>query len=415
VIGVAVLGSTGSIGESTLDVLARHPDRYRVSALAARQNAAKLAEQIAQWRPDLAVLADPAGLPELNNRLSRAGVSGTRILTGEDGLAEVAADPGSQYVMAAIVGAAGLRSTFAAVNAGKRLLLANKESLVMAGPLLISAARASGATLLPVDSEHSAIFQCLPANTRAGEAPQGVRRVLLTASGGPFLDWPLEKLATCTPEQACAHPNWVMGRKISVDSATLMNKGLELIEAVLLFGLDPAQVEVVVHRQSIVHSLVEYVDGSVLAQLGSPDMRTPIAYALAWPERLSSGVEFLDLIRAARLEFCAPDVERFRCLALAQAAARAGGLHPAILNAANEVAVQAFLDRQLNFPGIAGVCEAVLAKMTGSSQFQSNLDKRNPDNSLCGLDDVLVADAEARRLARTFLPVVNARERGAHA
>ena len=410
VIGVAVLGSTGSIGENTLDVLARHPDRFRVSALAARQNVAKLAQQIVQWRPDFAVLSDPAGLPELNERLARAGVSGTRILTGEEGLIEVAAHPGSQYVMAAIVGAAGLRSTFAAVNAGKRLLLANKESLVMAGPLLIGAAQASGATLLPVDSEHSAIFQCLPANTRAGETPKGVRRVLLTASGGPFLDWPMEKLATCTPEQACAHPNWVMGRKISVDSATLMNKGLELIEAVLLFGLDPAQVEVVVHRQSIVHSLVEYVDGSVLAQLGSPDMRTPIAYALAWPERLSSGVEFLDLIRAARLEFCAPDVERFRCLALAQAAARAGGLHPAILNAANEVAVQAFLDRQLNFPGIAGVCEAVLSKMTGSSHLSGN-----PENSLRGLDDVLAADAESRRLARTFIPVVHARERGAHA
>jgi 1-deoxy-D-xylulose-5-phosphate reductoisomerase len=283
----------------------------------------------------------------------------------------------------------------------------------MAGPLLIGAAKASGATLLPVDSEHSAIFQCLPqaglqclpANTRAGEAPKGVRRVLLTASGGPFLDWPIEKLATCTPEQACAHPNWVMGRKISVDSATLMNKGLELIEAVLLFGLDPAQVEVVVHRQSIVHSLVEYIDGSVLAQLGSPDMRTPIAYALAWPERLSSGVEFLDLIRTARLEFCAPDVERFRCLALAQAAARAGGLHPAILNAANEVAVQAFLDRELNFPGIAGVCEAVLAQMAGGPA----------GGPIRGLEDVLGADAEARRLAQAFVPTVHACERGAHA
>jgi 1-deoxy-D-xylulose-5-phosphate reductoisomerase len=275
----------------------------------------------------------------------------------------------------------------------------------MAGPLLISAAKAGGATLLPVDSEHSAIFQCLPANTRAGEAAKGVRRVLLTASGGPFLDWTSERLAACTPEQACAHPNWVMGRKISVDSATLMNKGLELIEAVLLFGLDPSQVEVVVHRQSIVHSLVEYVDGSVLAQLGSPDMRTPIAYALAWPERLASGVEFLDLIRTARLEFCAPDVERFRCLALAQAAARAGGLHPAILNAANEVAVRAFLDRQLNFPGIAGVCEAVLARMTGG----------RAGGPIQGLEDVLGADAEARRLARALIPTVNACERGAHA
>jgi 1-deoxy-D-xylulose-5-phosphate reductoisomerase len=381
-------------------VLARHPDRYRVVALAANQNAVKLAQQVIRYRPDYAVLADEAAIPELNARLAGAGVT-TRVLAGESGLLEVAALPEAQYVMAAIVGAAGLRSTLAAVRAGKRLLLANKESLVMAGPLLISAARESGATLLPVDSEHSAIFQCLPANTRAGESPAGVRRVLLTASGGPFLEWPLEKLATCTPEQACAHPNWVMGRKISVDSATLMNKGLELIEAALLFGLDPAQIEVLVHRQSIVHSLVEYIDGSVLAQLGSPDMRTPIAYALAWPERVSSGVEFLDLIRAARLEFCAPDVERFRCLALAQAAARAGGLSPAILNAANEVAVQAFLERKLNFLEIAGVSEAVLARMTGGP--------------IRGLDEVLGADAEARRLARERIQTVHARERGAHA
>jgi len=400
VIGVAVLGSTGSIGESTLDVLARHPDRYQVVALAANRNVAKLAQQVIQWRPAYAVLADETLLPELKERIARAGVS-TRVLGGESALLEIATLPEAQYVMAAIVGAAGLRSTFAAVKAGKRLLIANKESLVMAGPLLVSAARASGATLLPVDSEHSAIFQCLPPSTHAGESPKGVRRVLLTASGGPFLDWPMDKLAACTPEQACAHPNWVMGRKISVDSATLMNKGLELIEAALLFGLDPAQIEVVVHRQSIVHSLVEYIDGSVLAQLGSPDMRTPIAYALAWPERLASGVEFLDLIRAARLEFCAPDLDRFRCLALAQAAARAGGTTPAILNAANEVAVQAFLDRQLNFLEIARVSEAVLAKMTGGP--------------IRGLDDVLGADAEARRLARERIPTLEVRERGAHA
>jgi 1-deoxy-D-xylulose-5-phosphate reductoisomerase len=401
VIGVAVLGSTGSIGESTLDVLARHPDRFRVVALAANKSASKLAQQVIQWKPDYAVLADESAVAELKERLARAGVS-TQILVGEAGLIEAAALPEAQYVMAAIVGAAGLRSTFAAVRAGKRVMLANKESLVMAGPLLIREARASRATLLPVDSEHSAIFQCLPPNTRAGEKPPGVRRVLLTASGGPFLDWPLEALATCTPEQACAHPNWVMGRKISVDSATLMNKGLELIEAVLLFGLDPAQVEVVVHRQSIVHSLVEYVDGSVLAQLGSPDMRTPIAYALGWPERLASGVEFLDLIRAARLEFCAPDVERFRCLALAQAAARAGGLQPAILNAANEEAVESFLGRRLNFLGIARVSEAVLARMTGAGPVS-------------GLDDVLGADAEARRLARELIPHGKLSERGAHA
>lgn len=383
-IGVTLLGSTGSIGASTLDVLSQHPERFRVVALAANRNAAKLAQQVAQWKPDYAVLADAGAAAELIERLGKSGHR-TRVLAGPEALAFVAGLPEVDHVVAAIVGSAGLESTLAAARAGKRLLLANKESLVMAGPLLLAAVRAGGATLIPVDSEHSAIFQCLPSGTRAGEAPAGVRRVLLTASGGPFLGWPAEALEHVTPEQACAHPNWVMGRKISVDSATLMNKGLELIEACLLFGLEPSQVDIVVHRQSIVHSLVEFVDGSVLAQLGSPDMRTPIAHALAWPQRLASGVDFLDLIRTARLDFCAPDGERFRCLALAQAAARAGGLTPAILNAANEVAVQAFLDRRLNFPEIPGVIEAVLKGMnTGGLQ---------------SLEDVLAADAEARRRA----------------
>jgi len=400
-IGVAVLGSTGSIGESTLDVLSRHPDQFRVVALAAHRNAAKLAQQVIRWKPDYAALADESGVRELEERIGRHGLP-TKVLGGEHAATELASLPEAQYVMAGIVGAAGLRSTLAAARCGKRVLLANKEALVMAGPLLISAARAGGATLLPVDSEHSAIFQCLPPGSRAGEAPLGVRRVLLTASGGPFLEWSREALASATPDQACAHPNWVMGRKISVDSATLMNKGLELIEACLLFGLAPEQVEVVVHRQSIVHSMVEYVDGSVLAQLGSPDMRTPIAHALAWPQRLASGVEFLDLIRTARLEFCAPDVERFRCLALAQAAARAGGLQPAILNAANEVAVQAFLDRELNFPDIPSVIEAVLAATSARGRALA-------------LEDVLAADAEARQLARERIPAAEARIRGAHA
>lgn len=271
----------------------------------------------------------------------------------------------------------------------------------MAGPLLMSAVRASGATLLPIDSEHNAIFQCLPQGALPGTAPAGVRRVLLTASGGPFLDWSREAIESATPEQACRHPNWVMGRKISVDSATLMNKGLELIEACFLFGLPPEQVEIVVHRQSIVHSLVEYVDGSVLAQLSSPDMRTPIAHALAWPDRLQAGVEFLDLVRAARLEFCAPDAVRFRCLALAQEAARTGGLQPVVLNAANEVAVQAFLDRQLNFPDISAVIESVMT------------------TAACGpirsLEDVLQADAEARRCARELLPTLHVSARSVHA
>src|SRR5580700_7666951 len=387
-IGVVVLGSTGSVGESTLDVIARHPQRFRLVAIAANNNAGKLARQIRTWRPQYAALADPRALGELKELLGGAP-AGTQLLAGAAALEELAVLPQAECVMAAIVGAAGLRSTLAAARAGKRLLLANKESLVMAGSLLLAEVNASGATLLPIDSEHNAIFQCLPPGVRAGVAPPGVTRVTLTASGGPFRDTPAEALAAVTPEAACAHPNWVMGRKISVDSATLMNKGLELIEACLLFGLAPAQVEVVVHRQSIVHSLVEYVDGSMLAQLGSPDMRTPIAHALAWPARIACGVNFLDLIRTARLDFCAPDLARFPSLALAQAAARAGGLMPAILNAANEVAVQAFLDRQLNFLDIPRVIEGVITQMSAGS--------------IGSLEDVLAADAEARRRAHERL------------
>jgi 1-deoxy-D-xylulose-5-phosphate reductoisomerase len=388
-IGVAVLGSTGSIGESTLDVVARHPDRFRLVAIGANRNVTKLAEQIARYRPTYAALADETAAGELRRVLgatTNGSAAPTHILAGAEALTEIAALSEVDAVMAAIVGGAGLRSTLAAARAGKRLLLANKESLVMAGPLLMEAVRAGGATLLPIDSEHNAIFQCMPHNMRVGSAPPGVRRVLLTASGGPFRDWTREAIATATPEQAVAHPNWVMGRKISVDSATLMNKGLELIEACLLFGLAPQQVDVVVHPQSIVHSAVEYLDGSVLAQLGSPDMRTPIAHALAWPDRIASGVEFLDLVRTARLDFRAPDPEKFRCLALAQAAARAGGLTPAVLNAANEVAVQAFLDRQLNFLEIATVIETVVARSGGGG--------------VGSLDDVLAADAESRQRAR---------------
>ena len=383
-IGVVVLGSTGSIGESTLDVLARHPDRFRLVALGAHRNVGKLAEQIRRFRPAYAAMADEQAARELVAELGTAG-RGTRVLAGAGGLTEIATLPEADCVMAAIVGAAGLRSTLAAARAGKRLLLANKESLVMSGPLLMDAVRASGATLLPIDSEHNAIFQCLPAGSRTGETPKGVRRILLTASGGPFRDWQAEAIAAATPEAACAHPNWVMGRKISVDSATLMNKGLELIEACFLFSLPPDRVDIVVHPQSIIHSLVEYLDGSLLAQLGSPDMRTPIACALSWPERMASGVEFLDLVKTSRLDFRAPDPQKFRCLALAQSAARAGGLTPVALNAANEVAVHAFLERRLNFPGIAAVIEEVVT--------------RCPAGAIGGLEDVLAADAEARRLA----------------
>jgi 1-deoxy-D-xylulose-5-phosphate reductoisomerase len=401
-IGVVVLGSTGSVGESTLDVIARHPQRFRLVGIAANNNAAKLARQIRTWRPQYAALADARALGELKELLG-AAAAGTRLLAGASALEELAVLPQVECVMAAIVGAAGLRSTLAAARAGKRLLLANKESLVMAGPLLLAEVSAGGATLLPIDSEHNAIFQCLPPGARTGVAPAGVTRVTLTASGGPFRDTPAEQLAAVTPEAACAHPNWVMGRKISVDSATLMNKGLELIEACLLFGLTPAQVQIVVHPQSIVHSLVQYADGSVLAELGAPDMRTPIAHALAWPERIESGVESLDLLKAGRLDFRAPDTDKFPCLALAQAAARAGGLHPVVLNAANEVAVEAFLERRLNFPGIAAVIEAVVERGTGGA--------------IGGLEDVLAADAESRVHARERIVGMtrSAAVRGAHA
>jgi len=401
-IGVAVLGSTGSIGENTLDVLARHPDRFRLVAVAANSNAAKLARQILTWHPPFAALADESAVGELRALLGGAAAD-TRVLAGAAALEELALLPEAQCVVAAIVGAAGLRSTLAAAASGKRLLLANKESLVMAGPLLLEAVSRGGATLLPVDSEHSAIFQCLPSGTRPGVPPPGLKRVLLTASGGPFRDTAPEALATVTPEAACAHPNWVMGRKISVDSATLMNKGLELIEACLLFGLTPTQVEVLVHPQSIVHSLVEYADGAMLAQLGVPDMRTPIAYALAWPERVDAGVQSLDLLKVGRLDFRPPDTDKFRCLALAQAAARAGGLHPVVLNAANEVAVEAFLERRLNFPGIAAVIEAVVERSTGGA--------------IGALEDVLAADTESRVRARERIVGITRTQplKGAHA
>jgi 1-deoxy-D-xylulose-5-phosphate reductoisomerase len=356
---VAVLGSTGSIGVSTLDVLGRHPDRFTVEVLAAANNDARLLEQCLQHRPRVAVLQSAAAAARLAAGLRSAGAT-TEVQVGAAALEACAALPSVDAVMAAIVGAAGLPSTLAAARAGKRVLLANKESLVVAGPLLIEAARSGGATLIPIDSEHNAIFQCLPPGVQTGVPGQGVRRVLLTASGGPFLRTPAAALAGVTPDQACAHPRWSMGRKISVDSATLMNKGLELIEACLLFGMEPAQVEVVVHPQSIVHSLVEYVDGSILAQMGNPDMRTPIAHALGWPERIVSGVQSLDLVAAARLDFEAPDHGRFPALGLARAAAEAGGTAPAVLNAANEIAVAAFLAGRLGFPGIARVIEAVL-------------------------------------------------------
>lgn len=383
---IAILGATGSIGTSTLDVVARHPDRFRATALAAHRNVEALAALCERFRPELAVIADPDGEPELRARLVAAGVA-TRVLAGPDALVEAAAGDHADTVVAAIVGAAGLPSTLAAARAGKRLLLANKEAVVMAGPLLLAALAAGGGPLLPIDSEHNAIYQCLP-NGSAGIAGAGVRRLLLTASGGPFRGWQAERLAAVTPDMACAHPNWRMGRKISVDSATLMNKGLEVIEAHVLFGAPADAIEVVVHRQSIVHSLVEYLDGSVLAQLGQPDMRTAIAYGLAWPERIEAGVKPLDLVQLARLDFEAADGATFRCLPLAYAALRAGGNAPAILNAANEEAVAAFLDGRVKFPDIPSIIEETLQKVS----------HRAVDALDALFDDDLTARRQAQRI-----------------
>ncbi|SFA64785.1 1-deoxy-D-xylulose-5-phosphate reductoisomerase [Metapseudomonas otitidis] len=385
---VSVLGGTGSIGLSTLDVIARHPQRYEAFAISGFSRLAELQALCIRHRPRFAVVPDASAARVLQDALIRAGLD-TRVLSGEAGLCEIAAHPEVDAVMAAIVGAAGLRPTLAAVEAGKRVLLANKEALVMSGALFIQAVRRHGAVLLPIDSEHNAIFQCLPGDYGRGLAQVGVRRILLTASGGPFRETPLEALANVTPEQACAHPNWSMGRKISVDSASMMNKGLELIEACWLFDAAPSQVEVVIHPQSVIHSLVDYVDGSVLAQLGNPDMRTPIAHALAWPERVDSGVAPLDLFRVGRLDFQEPDEGRFPCLRLARQAAEAGGSAPAMLNAANEIAVAAFLGRRIRFTEIASIIDEVL--------------NREAALAVESLDAVVEADARARAAAQQWL------------
>ncbi|WP_371322713.1 1-deoxy-D-xylulose-5-phosphate reductoisomerase [Dechloromonas sp. ZY10] len=385
---LTVLGSTGSIGVSTLDVIRRHPDRYGVFALCAHRQIDKLFEQCREFRPLFAVVADAILAADLQARCCAAGLS-TEVRYGIEALCEMAAATEVEMVMAAIVGAAGLAPTLAAARAGKRVLLANKEVLVMAGELFMQAVQTHGAALLPVDSEHNAIFQALPADFSRGLAVCGVEKILLTASGGPFREKPLAELSSVTPEQACAHPNWVMGRKISVDSATMMNKGLEVIEAHWLFAAPPEMIQVVVHPQSVIHSAVQYVDGSVLAQLGNPDMRTPIAYAMAWPERIAAGVGALDLFKVGRLDFFAPDFQRFPCLALAYQVLREGGTASAILNAANEVAVAAFLDGQLSFPGIAALNEAVLAAL--------------PACPVHGLDDVIAADTKARERAAGLL------------
>ncbi|OPK08235.1 MULTISPECIES: 1-deoxy-D-xylulose-5-phosphate reductoisomerase [Pseudomonas] len=385
---ITVLGATGSIGLSTLDVIARHPERYQVFALSGFTRLSELRALCVRHAPRFAVVPEASAARGLQDDLHAAGLS-TRVLVGEEGLCQVAADPEVDAVMAAIVGAAGLRPTLAAVEAGKKILLANKEALVMSGALFMQAVRKSGSVLLPIDSEHNAIFQCMPGDFARGLGAVGVRRILLTASGGPFRQTPMAELVHVTPDQACAHPNWSMGRKISVDSASMMNKGLELIEACWLFDAKPSQVEVVIHPQSVIHSLVDYIDGSVLAQLGNPDMRTPIANALAWPERIDSGVPPLDLFAIARLDFQAPDEHRFPCLRLARQAAEAGNSAPAMLNAANEVAVAAFLDGRVRYPEIASIIEEVL-----------NLE---PVVAVDDLDAVFTADTKARVLAGQWL------------
>jgi len=389
---ITILGATGSIGVSTLDVLARHPEKFKVFALTADRQWQSLGVQCQQHRPRYAVLCDEAAALSLAQELKKTGCD-TEVLLGREALAEVAAHSDVDTVMAAIVGSAGLLPTLAAARAGKKVLLANKESLVMAGALFTQTVVDHGAILLPIDSEHNAIFQCLP-NHRAdylqyGLRSSGVRKILLTGSGGPFRTTPLADLRNVTPEQACAHPNWSMGKKISVDSATMLNKGLELIEACWLFNTSPAQIEVVIHPQSVIHSLVEYVDGSVLAQMGNPDMRTPIAHALAWPDRIESGVASLDLITTAQLDFSAPDYQRFPCLRLAQDAAVAGATAPAILNAANEVAVAAFLQHKIRFDQIPLVIESALMRL--------------PLTEPASLDVVQNADSEARRVAVSLI------------
>jgi len=379
---ITILGSTGSIGVSTLDVLARHPDRYTVHALTANSQVDLLCAQCERFHPKVAVVGTAETALELSRKLRDKGLK-TQVEYGEAALCAVAEAPESDAVMAAIVGAAGLAPALAAARAGKKVMLANKEALVMSGQLFIDAAMANGATLLPIDSEHNAIFQCLPQAYQRSPGQHGVAKVLLTASGGPFLTRSIDTLDAVTPAQAVAHPKWVMGRKISVDSATMMNKGLEVIEAHWLFGIPASQIEVVIHPQSVIHSMVAYVDGSVIAQLGNPDMRIPIAHALAYPERIASGVSQLDLTRMGNLQFERPDFLRFPCLKLAYDALQAGGATPAILNAANEVAVQAFLDERISFRKIDYVVAGVL-------------DRVATDSRIMGIDSVLQHDRAAR-------------------
>ena len=363
--GICILGSTGSIGVSTLDVVARHPSLYQVIALTANTNIADLFQQCLDHRPQYAVVVDTQKAEEFKRLIASSEVSSIDVLTGTAGLEQVSVLTAVDSVMAAIVGAAGLLPTLAAAKAGKTVLLANKEALVMSGDLFMEAVAESNAQLLPIDSEHNAIFQCMPAGYQAGEKAPVARRILLTASGGPFRTMPVEQLVDVTPAQAVAHPNWDMGQKISVDSATMMNKGLEMIEACLLFNMSSDKIQIVLHPQSIIHSMVDYVDGTVLAQMGNPDMRIPIAHALAMPERFESGAEPLNIFDVKRMDFEEPDLERFPCLRLAYQAIDAGGIMPTVLNAANEIAVAAFLQERIRFTDIAKVIERCMSFISG--------------------------------------------------
>jgi 1-deoxy-D-xylulose-5-phosphate reductoisomerase len=385
---ITILGATGSIGVSTLDVLARHPEQYQVYALSAHSRVDELAAQCAQFRPQRAVVGSAEAAARLAALLRAQGLR-TEVEFGEAALCAIASSPDTDTVMAAIVGAAGLAPTLAAARAGKKILLANKEALVMSGQLFMDAVHEHGATLLPIDSEHNAIFQSLPQSYNRSPRAAGVSKILLTASGGPFLKRAVDTLDAVTPDEACKHPNWEMGRKISVDSATMMNKGLEVIEAHWLFGAPAALIEVVIHPQSVIHSMVSYVDGSVIAELGNPDMRTPIANALAFPERIESGVAQLDLTAIGTLQFEKPDFARFPCLALAFEALEAGGTAPALLNAANEVAVQAFLDRQIGFRDIDRVIARVMHE--------------NEHGAASSIEAVMAQDARARAAAQAIV------------
>lgn len=395
--GIAILGATGSIGVNTLDVVSRHPSEFVVIVLTANTQVDKLFEQCKIFLPRIAIMADTESAKQLREKIRESSLE-IEVQAGIESICAAAMHAEVDIVMAAIVGAVGLKPTLSAVKAGKQVLIANKEPLVMCGDIFIKEAKRSGAVLLPIDSEHNAIFQCMPSNYHSGEQAAGVRRLLLTCSGGPFRETPVDQLKNVTPEQACAHPNWDMGKKISVDSATLMNKGLELIEACSLFRVKPDQIEIVIHPQSIIHSMVEYLDGSVLAQMGNPDMRIPIAHALAWPNRIDSGAKKLDLFDIARLDFEQADTIKFPCLQLARGAAETGGTAPAILNAANEAAVQAFLEGSISFTDIADIIKQVLDSVTA--------------RPIAGIETVLEDDVTARKKVSSLIaPDANATRR----